>query len=266
MKTPLDAVICNARPKFLHGIIKEVLGSTNLNFVLDAADLTSYDGSSQTWTDVVGGNNMFRGTTSGADASDPTFNGTAGQPTESTYFSVDGGDWFKETAAHTFDDNWHKNNGAFTVLAVVYMTNTATIRGIWSNGAIGVSPGVNLRVSATETVTLRHSTADATVEALVSAATVPTDAWSMLAMTFDEATTAASIIINATAEAFVPTASTATAASGNIRIGAESDTPDQPMASGERIACVAGWSTKVSDANIALIYNRLKSRRFTSLP
>lgn len=87
--------------------------TANLAIVLDAGDGNSYI-SGQVWKDVSGNLQDFhRGTTSASQASDPTFNGTAGANSAGTYWSLDGGDWFSEDDTRagtvlTFADNWHK--------------------------------------------------------------------------------------------------------------------------------------------------------------
>lgn len=268
MITPLASPNLNVRSKFLYGIIKELGLTTSLNCVLDVADLTSYDGSSQTWTDATGqGNNFFRGVDGSATATDPTFTGTAGLASEATYFLFDGGDFMKETTGHTFAAGWHKNNGAFTVLAVMYLLNkTAQTRVFTSKAGAAGDAGISFNVADDNTVNIGHSTSTAATESLLGTNALAAASWNFAAVTFDEATTTASIITNGTAETFTPTASTDTDAAQALRIGSNSDGPLGPFENTERLACMAMWSTKVSDVNVTAIYTRLKSRRFTSLP
>lgn len=256
-----------APPKLLYEIIKEAGLTSNLVVCLDAADTRSYDGSAQTWTDPVGANNMFLGTTSGVDATDPTFNGTAGLWRDTTYFSHDGGDFFVQTAAHTYSDGWHKNNGAFTLLFVAYLIDGGSARELWSNApdaSLSAADGIGLSVSITEKVILQHSTDNTAFQDLTSAASVTAAQWNFVAAAFDEATTAASIVINSTTENFTPTVSTATDNKATIRISA-GNAGGTPLLSGERVACFAAWSTKISDANLAILYRLLKGRRFTTM-
>lgn len=251
----------------LYGIIREMKLTTSLNFVLDAADKNSYDGSSQTWTDATGnGFNFFRGTDGTAQTSDPTFAGTAGLPSEATYFSFDGGDFFKQTAAHTFADAWHKDSGALTLLAVVYAVDAGQ-RAIFDTAG-NTTDGILFRIGSNEAISFAHSTDNTTSETLASTATVTTSSWNFIACSWNEATPAGSLIINSTVEAMTsPSATTATDNHpGVIRIGADTDAAGKVMANGERLACIAGWSTRLSDANLTEIYKRLKYRRFTSMP
>lgn len=70
-------------------------------FYVDATDIDSYPGTGQTWSNLIQNPNdgevqtaydFVFGTTVGANASDPTFNGTAGD--QAAYMSFDGGDNF----------------------------------------------------------------------------------------------------------------------------------------------------------------------------
>lgn len=266
----LHSVIANSRPRTLYGIIQELGLTSSLNLVLDVADTASYDGSSQTWTDATGnGFNFFRGTTSGATATDPTFNGTAGLPDETTYFSFDGGDLFKETAAHAFADNWHKNNGAFTVLAVMYVINLSAVNRLFSNraGSTPTDGGINFRITSNEFIELVHSTDNSNSETLTGTNAATQNVFNLLAIRFDEANLTTSFVTNATAETIAATASTSTEApASNLRIACDNDTPTNAFESGTRLACVAAWSVALTTTQIGQIYERLKARRFTSMP
>lgn len=255
----------------LYNIISDAGLLTNLVLCLDAGDLASYDGSSQTWTDRAASNHFFRGTTSGSEATDPTFNGVAGAKSASEYFSSDGGDLFKESSALTFADAWHKNNGAFTMLALYWIgaSKSASTALFNNTGQVGTgAPGVGMLVTSSRTLRLFHAIDDTgTAQNITTTATATLSSWNFLAAAFDEATTNADLVVNGTAENFTPTASTATAAKASSnRIGSTADAATNDFESGERIACFAAWSTKLTAAQIATIYTALKANRFTTLP
>lgn len=250
------------QPKYLYEIIKKLGLTSNLNVCLDVADPRSYDGSSQTWTDLTGNsNNYFRGPDVSATAKDPTFNGTANRWLDTTYFSFDGGDLFKETTDQSFADNWHKNNGACTILAVYYPINKAATTSLWYTQCTG------LLVRNTRVLRFAHNIDNSTLETNDSTATLTASTWNFIAAAFDEATTSLDLHINSTVEAKTPTASTSTIAPTDAyRFSGNDDTPTAPAENGERLACFAAWSTKISSTNVQLIYTALKSRRFTTLP
>lgn len=70
-----------------------------LQLHLDAGDAASYSGSGQVWSDLTANGYDFHfGTTSSAEGSDPTFNGTAGNKSGNEYMSTDGGDRFQSVS------------------------------------------------------------------------------------------------------------------------------------------------------------------------
>lgn len=102
-------------------------------FDLDATVAASYDGSSGRWLNLEttpadgaaqAAHDMFLGTTSGADATDPAFNGSAGS--SSAYFSGTGTQFFRNVAASAaaqpqFYKDLHKSTGGqlHTIVAAV---------------------------------------------------------------------------------------------------------------------------------------------------
>lgn len=114
-----------SRSSMAQSIIKCGL-TTNLKLALDAGDAGSYT-SGQSWLDLTpGGYDFFRGTTSGSNASDPTFNGTVGNRSSSEYWSFDGGDFFTyDSANEAWMNNLHKNNALFSMAAWIWPGSTA---------------------------------------------------------------------------------------------------------------------------------------------
>lgn len=252
---------------YLYDIIVELGLTTSLNFVLDAADSRSYDGTSQTWTDITGnGNSFFRGLTSGATSTDPTFNGSVGTPTESTYFSSDGDDLFVESAAHTFSDNWHKDNGAFSLVFIFYAGNVTTDQALYGTFDSVNGDGIILFIdNAAGEVGFVHSLTNTTSETVSMTTTVPGTTWSVFGFSFNEATTTAICRVNSTTNSKTTGASTNTTnpSSPNYIFTEDGVTP---MTAGSRLMAVAAWSTALTDANLEAIYSRVKARRCPSMP
>lgn len=117
--------------------------TSGLKLCLDAGDANSYS-SGQSWFDTSGnGYDFFLGATSGSEASDPTFNGTAGRRSSGEYWSFDGGDYFTyDSANETWMQNLHKDNAVFTLLAFVQPGGTGTQARILSDSVATVSTGV----------------------------------------------------------------------------------------------------------------------------
>jgi hypothetical protein len=99
------------------GSLKDVVASTV--FDLDATIAASYPGSGQIWANLVTAPadgaaqtayDFWLGSTSGAAANDPTFNGTAGSA--AAYWSFDGADFFRLAGGNTgFINSLHKTTG-----------------------------------------------------------------------------------------------------------------------------------------------------------
>ncbi len=132
-----------AQTELIHTIRRCGLTS-GLKLCLDAGDAASYS-SGQSWLDRSGnGFDFFLGATGSSEASDPTFNGTAGQRTSSVYWSFDGGDYFRyDTTNETWMNNLHKDNAKFTLIAGVQIATLGALIGISGTGSIeGSTTGV----------------------------------------------------------------------------------------------------------------------------
>lgn len=115
------------------------LGLTSgLQVCLDAGDANSYS-SGQVWGDLSGnGYDFNRGTGSGSDGADPTFNGTAGRQSSGEYWSGDGGDYFTyDSAIETWMQSLGKSGQSVSVFAHAYIAadTDATIFGTNSDTA-----------------------------------------------------------------------------------------------------------------------------------
>jgi hypothetical protein len=249
---------------YLYDIIQELGLTSNLVLCLDAADTRSYDGSSQTWTDIAAGNNFFRGDDGTSEAFDPAFNGTAGVADEGTYFSSNGNDSFTETTTHSFAETWHKNNGLFTIAAVIYTPGSQCE--IFSNSGASFVRGIDFHITSSETLMVAHATSDAGHQQSLSTITATSSSYNFVAASFDEADLSLDFVVNSSSENVAINGSTATSDSNaSYKLGARGDL-SVVMPSGMRYPCVAAWSTDLSTAALGDIYTRLKARRFTSLP
>jgi hypothetical protein len=165
------------------------LGQTaNLEFALDAGAAASYGGSGASWLDLSGGgHDWYRGTDGSAQASDPTFNGTAGALSANEYWSFDGGDLFTyDSPTPAAWEAWHKNNAAFTLMAWTWRTAAGgAYFGTWGGSALTGfewSDGAN-----NGTQRLHVGNGGATVLQVTTSAASSTSAWHMRAVSVDEA-------------------------------------------------------------------------------
>lgn len=115
-----------------------------LEFHFDPGHVDSYPGTGQTWFDLTANNyDLQLGDTSGAEASDPTFTGSAGSLT--AYWAFDGGDRF-EWAAHSGSlmRLIGRTDTAFTFECFVYFGDSAGTQAVFTNAFASGENGVYL--------------------------------------------------------------------------------------------------------------------------
>lgn len=252
----------SADSQFLYDQIVRRSLTSQLQLCLDAGDSRCYDGSSQTWSDCSGnGHDFERGTSGSVESIDPSWTGSIGSWADSTYFAFDGTQYFTPTSFHTFAQGWHKNNGAFTMAAIVYLPTFVGVEIIFStrNGS-AADAGVNFRMTGAGLLTCSHSISTSGREVVSSAAAATQNSWNFLAISFDEATTTMRMQINGTAE--TPTASASTDTDNHADPMAIGNVPDlgDPISAGHRMAAFAAWNTALGATALANLYADAKTR------
>lgn len=125
--------------------------SSGLTMHLDAANSSSYSGSGQTWTDLMGNFNWFLGATSSSEASDPTFTGSAGSLSSSTYWAMNGSQTFTLSAANagTLIRKIGRSDTPFTWEMWIWPGGTAAFDTYYSITAGGQAGGYLMVANAT---------------------------------------------------------------------------------------------------------------------
>jgi hypothetical protein len=251
------------------GAINALSLTSGLKLCLDAGDASSYS-SGQSWLDLSGsGYDFNRGTTSAAQASDPTFNGSAGGLSSAEYWDFDGGDFFTyDSANETWMQNIHKDSAKFTLVA-------------WGRWPLGVSQivfgdsagGVSntgfhfaVRVAGGLLFSACNGSGVAALS-MISTALVTTNAWSFIAVSLDEASVNSGIMqINAvqeTGKAAAYTSPASGSASYPVQLGAAGDngvgTP--PFTNGSREAVACAWEgVALTAAQLMDLFNATRGR------
>lgn len=269
-----------ARPAgTLMSAIERVGLTSGLQLCLDAGDVNSYNGSSQTWSDVSGNSNHFyRGSGSGSDAADPTFNGAAGAQSSSEYFSSDGGDAFWQASSLTFMQAWHKNNAQFAVAGWVYMPAGETtknyfvlrnVRDITDTGVlIGFTP-LGGSVSG-EGFLLVDNGSTEQYFFTEDSNKITEGGWMFFAASFSEGSGSSFFMYNGVADVVPDTfvSPSASNAPNGVSIwgtpdaagtGLESDAVSK-VPSGSRINSLAAWSGFLTQSQVSSLYNSTKGR------
>lgn len=244
--------------------------TSNLKLCLDAADSSSYS-SGQSWLDRSGnGYDFFRGTTSGAEGSDPTFNGSAGGRSSSEYFSFDGGDVFTyDTTNETWMQNIHKNNALWSAAIWFYSPDVTSMGGLAGDtSTAGGNTGFNLTVTSGGYPGIRVNNAGSNVlnvsGGIGAGMTVPfvSNTWSFWAVSVDEAAGTGHFQGNADGGSFTSTYSSPAAgnATFTLQLGSRGNS-NGILASGHRIASVSFWEgTALSSSQIQAIFRATRNR------
>jgi hypothetical protein len=249
----------------LYQIIDGLGLTTNLKLCLDSGDSASYDPAVQTdkWLDTSGnGFDFFRGTGTGSDAADPTFNGTAGGLSSSEYFSYDGGDFFNyDTTNETWMNNLHKNNAIFSIFSVVYRPGGNTNNILLTTRANSTtSVGIDLYLFATNVIRLRQGNGT-TIQTVNSGGVLPTSSFVSVGFSYNEATPILRRNINGTSSSATPsyTSPSASNAGATTCIGALGGSI--PSNNGNYISCIAVWEgTALTAQNLTDLYDGIKGR------
>lgn len=240
--------------------------TTNLQLCLDAGDSGSYNAAVQTdkWLDRSGnGYDFYRGSGTGSDAADPTFNGAAGYP--SSFWSFDGGDYFTYDAANeTWMQNLHKNSAAFSVVIFSYGASTSNL---YFLGDVG-TPGTGMRMFKLAGIGPAIGVYNAGSNVLLKqAASDYSTGWHMQAWVIDEAAGAGGSFCYTDgaynqiggSDTFDATYSSPSAGSATNTFQIASLGGSVNM-TGSDMACVAIWSSALTKANMDTIWAAMRVR------
>jgi hypothetical protein len=269
----LAPVIPYIVPTRMIDVITHLGLQANLKLCLDAGDSASYDGSSQTWTDLSGGGyNFLRGTTNASQASDPTFNGVAGRQSSGEYFSYDGGDVFTLGQANpAWLQTFHKANAKLTIAEWIYLNNiTSTAQAAADVGDSARSDGFNYvgmfaGISSSVLRAFRFAATNASSSFVYIKDTVETlnnNAWNFAAVSVDMTSGAVVFQINGTTESYAGqtySSPSASSAETTLQIGA-AGASQFPEATGCRVNELFMCDAGLTGANLLAIYNATKGK------
>lgn len=240
--------------------------TSGLQLCLDAGDAASYS-SGQSWLDTSGnGYDFFRGATSGAEASDPTFNGTAGQRASTNYWSFDGGDFFRLALANpSWVNDLHKDNAKFTLMTWIYFPDiTSGTPTIFGTNAATSNPGVIWYFDTAERhlFQVTHGTGAALL--IYTSPSIAIGAWHLFAVSIDEAVGAngAFVYVDGVGTNWTSTYTTpsAAAATSTAEIGAAGSAAS-PLPNTTRLGMFAAWSgVALTQTQLNALYQTTRGR------
>lgn len=255
---------------------------------IDATLTASYAGTGQIWSNYCptpadgsakSAFDMYLGDSSSSNATDPTFNGSAGSP--SAYFSLDGGDYFSLASGvggPNFIKQLHQEgaaiNGVTLAMAFRYVDSGSAqnLAGNNSSSSTG-NAGFRWGISSSDAENFLRNTGAASNSnnTVTSALTLVNNTDYLIALTYDRLSATRAVKMSINGATF--TAQTAPAAlTGNtvdsdklFTIGS-SRGASGTMANGTRIYAFSAFNAVLSDselAALAAIYESRHSRDYT---
>ena len=269
----MPAAVCGAAPaasanKTLMQIITDLSLTTNLKLCLDAGDSNSYNPGVQTakWLDTSGnGYDFYRGTSTGGDGAEPTFNGSAGGLSGSEYWSFDGGDYFTyDTTNEAWMNNLHKDGAVWSYFGVMYFASATDSR-FFGTKPTGAFCGVTFLITSNGRVnyTVFNDAGGVASSGITIGDTCTPPLWVVGGAALDE--TAATFINKLNAGTVASATKSYASPSTNdvastICIGAGGGA-NNPVPNGSRIACLAIWEgTALTSTNLTDLYDAIKGR------
>ncbi len=255
--------------RWLRKDLKEIIDglglSTGLKLCLDAGDSSSYT-SGQSWLDLSGnGYDFFRGGGSGAEASDPTFNGSAGGLSSAEFWSFDGADYFAYDQAgnETWMEQIHKNGGVCTIVCLINPAIVATSQGIVGTHTNSTTVGFDLRLTSGGTPQFVVANGAGNVNDTPVTGNLSAGAWHFVAISYDESVGAGGIKWNVdgtpdTDDATVASPSAA-AARAKMSIGSFGGA-FSPLLNGSKLGGLMMWDSALAAGSLASLYAATRGR------
>jgi hypothetical protein len=266
-----------AAPRFFSEVILDLGLGTGLLVCLDAGDPSSYDGTSQMWVNTAPGGvgtSFFLGTNASVATNDPVFSGTPGAASPNEYFVLDSDDWFRETTPAWGDDAFHLSTGQVTIVAMTYSPTDPQVR-FFTNipGGSGIfSNGLAWGRQSSDGAAWWYQEGDNNLGNITTATrAVPLATWGFSAISIG-AIGGTSDHLHATNDMIEPYSDEAElygtmAAFGPATIGAATNgASGYTSAPGTRISMLAVWNRAFSAAELTMLYDGIKARRYTTLP
>lgn len=243
------------------------LGLTaNLRLCLDAGAVASLPAGSAKWQDISGNAyDFFRGTTAGADGSDPTITGTPNGRSSNEYLSFDGGDYLQYDAANeTWMNNFHKAGAKWTVATWIWHATGVGTGILGTDGNNGSVVGFFLGNSSAGKLILAIGNGSSQIVTNASVASIPIGQWSFLACSFDSSggSTGNILMLNGTQETFSGTLSSPSASNAafTMQIGTRGN-GSAPLPNGSRMAGFMIWESKaLTQAELTSIFTATRGR------
>lgn len=255
----------------LFEVIQQVGATSGLKLCLDAGDGNSYDPAIQTdkWLDTSGNStDFYRGTGTGSDSRDPTFNGSADGKSVNEFWGFDGGDDFTVVGGNpAWVDILHKDNALWSCAAWIRVASLSAASGLLGNIATNANnSGIRIDILTTGRLQFVVFNGGGSAMLTVSNASVivTVGAWCFVAISINEAAGANGGLLfgNSGTATFNATysAPSSSAASLSMQIGSRGNNAN-PLLNGNDLGMLAMWQGAALTADqFDMIYQRTRGR------
>jgi hypothetical protein len=250
-------------PTSFPDILKHIGYATNLQLAVDMGDKHCYSGSGASITDQsTAVRNLTFGTVAGADASDPTFVGTAGLQTSGQYVRFPDYDDVLSSTADAFSHSLHKNNAVFTLAtwARVSAYDAANGHGLFTT--VSIAAGLNGmlfgigRAGVELSLTFANAGAAEFIDTNVAA---PVGSIAFYAISYNEATGAWIARSNGNTGSGTQAIVSPSAVNADTGLNLASTGNPSGGYSGDVFAAAA-WSSALSSADLLAIYDATRTK------
>lgn len=248
--------------KSFRSIIDDLGLSTGLQLCLDAGDAASYPGSGQKWLDRAQGYDFFLGPDGTVTGTDPTFTGTAGDLKDTTYWALDGTQYFRyDSANEVWMESFHKAGAELTIVLWLQMGALGAGTAICgTQGATAGGTGFSFIMLPANQLQFQVINVGVNVLAIATdspARTFAANEWAFIAVSVDESAGANGAILQLNGGQQVWTSTYVSPAAGNasfsMEIGARGNA-NLPLPNLSRIGATMMWNRALSAAELMSIY------------
>ncbi|UOK73022.1 hypothetical protein [Ancylobacter polymorphus] len=256
--------------------LKSIIAGLSLptpNIVLDAGDPASYT-SGNTWVDVQNANNVYVGDDGSGFGAFPSLEGGVGALSSAFAMTSISRSLFRSTGTPSYAESWHKNNGAFTVAALIYVPAWSSGQGVYLfSTCSGATSSVGLRSTLRPASAARQMVLDVVKGSGGAAlsqigdvtAYLVDSAWNFVAIAIDESVGSNGLTFHCNGQN-VQANSTYSSPSASASSGPYDVSGPIAGTNGNKIKMFAGWSSRLTTTQLGDLYNRVRQDRQFDLP
>jgi len=261
---PRAALASGSSSPYLDGVLSSCI------FDCDATIAASYGGSGQTWANLIAAPStgesqtdydFHLGDDASAEATDPTFTGSAGDP--AAYFALDGGDRMTcKTLTTYISDLYRTDISNPGTLVMCFQLGTTGFQYLMGHGVFSGGQGYSFRISGASLGTFGRGDSSTFTETVIASAGWATSTDYCMIISVDQNAGTGKVALNATTVSdWTVGQTTSTSASDTFPLKAASGLNNQtPMANGGRLYHFSAFNEVFDDSKAAAVVAHLNTR------